>query len=372
MMASYQNLCLVMLIVLISSSSYFASPVNTAPRDGLLPNGNFEEGPKPSNLNKKVIVGKYSLPKWVKKGLVQYISGGPQPGGFYFVVPRGVHAIRLGNQASISQFLKVKKGSFYSLTFSATKTCIEEEVLRVSASKETTYLPIQTMYSSDGGDTYAWAFQATSNIVKVTFYNPHVQDDPTCGPLLDAIAIKEMLPLPKPIGNIVKNGDFEIGPHVFNNFSTGVLISPHSMDVVSPLPGWIVESLKPVKYVDSAHFFVPSGSAAIELIGGRESAIAQIIRTTPNKHYLLTFTIGDAENGCTGPMMVEAFAAMENVVAHHESHGKGSFTHASLKFQAMSFRTRLTFWSSMYHTKANDFGSMCGPVLDDVKVVPLY
>lgn len=173
-------------------------------------------------------------------------------------------------------------------------------------------------------------------------------------------------------GNIVKNGDFEIGPHVFKNFSTGVLLSPHSMDVVSPLQGWIVESLKPVKYVDSTHFFVPSGSYAIELIGGRESSIAQIIRTIPNKSYLLTFTIGDAENECTGEMTVQAFAAKEEVIAHHKSHGKGSFTHASLKFKAISHRTRLTFWSGMYHTKVHDFGSLCGPVLDDVKVVPLY
>ncbi|KMT15020.1 hypothetical protein BVRB_3g061460 [Beta vulgaris subsp. vulgaris] len=227
------------------------------------------------------------------------------------------------------------------------------------------------MYSSNGGDTYAWAFQATSNIVKVTFYNPNIQEDRTCGPLLDAIAIKKMLPLPKPIGNLVKNGDFEIGPHVFEYFSTGVLLPPHSMDVVSPLPGWIVESLKPVKYVDSAHFAVPSGSFAVELVGGRESAIAQIIRTKPNKSYLMTFNIGDAENGCHGSMVVEAFAAMENVKVHHESDGKGGFTHASLKFQAISDRTRITFWSAHYHTNVEDFGHMCGPILDDVTVVPL-
>ncbi|XP_031251058.1 putative F-box protein PP2-B12 [Pistacia vera] len=60
---------------------------------GLLPNGDFEQGPKKSNLNKTVIIGKYSLPKWEIEGLVEYISGGPQPGGFYFAVPRGVHAI---------------------------------------------------------------------------------------------------------------------------------------------------------------------------------------------------------------------------------------------------------------------------------------
>ena len=168
---------------------------------GPLPNGNFEEGPKPENMKKTVIKGKYSLPKWVKKGLVEYISGGPQPGGFYFPVPRGIHAIRLGNEGSIYQYVRVNKGSYYSLTFSATRTCALDEVLRVSASKVTADLPIQTVYSSNGGDTYAWAFKADSDIVKVTFHNPGMEEDPNCGPLLDAIAIKEMMPIPKPIGN---------------------------------------------------------------------------------------------------------------------------------------------------------------------------
>lgn len=161
----------------------------------MLPNGNFEISPKKSNLNKTVIVGKYSLPKWEINGLVEYISGGPQPGGFYFAVPRGVHAVRLGNEASISQSVNVKPGSVYSITFGTTRTCAQDEVLRVSVPGQSGDLPVQTLYSTNGGDTYAWAFKATAKVVKVTFHNPGVQEDPTCGPLLDAIAIKELLPL---------------------------------------------------------------------------------------------------------------------------------------------------------------------------------
>ncbi|XP_057543661.1 protein DUF642 L-GALACTONO-1,4-LACTONE-RESPONSIVE GENE 2-like [Amaranthus tricolor] len=361
-----------LVVLLICCSGFLSCSINAFTLDGPLPNGNFEEGPKPENMKKTVIKGKYSLPKWVKKGLVEYISGGPQPGGFYFPVPRGIHAIRLGNEGSIYQYVRVNKGSYYSLTFSATRTCALDEVLRVSASKVTADLPIQTVYSSNGGDTYAWAFKADSDIVKVTFHNPGMEEDPNCGPLLDAIAIKEMMPIPKPIGNLVKNGDFEIGPLVFKNFSTGVLLLPHSMDSISPLPGWIIESLKPVKYIDSKHFSVPSGFAAIELISGRESAIAQIIRTKPNKFYLLTFKIGDSENGCHGSFLVEAYAGLENVKAEYNSKGKGGFITASLRFQAKSTRTRLTFWSSFYHTRVDDVTHMCGPVLDDVRVVPFH
>lgn len=177
----------------------------------LLPNGDFEESPAKSNLKKTVIIGKYSLPKWEINGLVEYVSGGPQPGGFFFAIPRGVHAVRLGNEASISQNVTVNPGSIYSLTFGATRTCAQDEVLRISVPGYSADLSIQTLYSSDGGDTYAWAFMATSKVVKVTFHNPGVQEDPTCGPLLDAIAIKELLPLKYSKGTFPNSSIFGLG-----------------------------------------------------------------------------------------------------------------------------------------------------------------
>jgi len=315
--------------------------------------------------------------------------------------------VRLGNEASISQTLTVKPGSIYVLTFGATRTCAQDEVLRVSVPGQSSDLPLQTLYSTNGGDTYALAWKATSKAVKVTFHNPGIQEDPTCGPLLDAIAIKEMLPLKYSkgkvlnfffrilynswslcwflcsvdnliqffffyTGNLVKNGGFEVGPHVFKNFSTGILLPPKQQDQISPLPGWIIESLKPVKYIDNKHFFVPTGFAAIEMVAGRESAIAQVITTIPNKFYNLTFTIGDAKNACHGSMMVEAFAARETLKVPYVSQGKGGYKTATLRFRAISARTRITFYSAYYHTKLHDYGHMCGPVLDDVRVFPTH
>ncbi|KAI3507557.1 hypothetical protein L1887_22545 [Cichorium endivia] len=371
-MSFLPSLCFLFIVSYISCTLPLftgAATARTPPiRDGMLPNGNFELGPKPSNLKKTLIIGKYSLPKWEIKGIVEYVSGGPQPGGFYFAVPRGTHAARLGNEASLSQYITVEPNSTYSLTFSATRTCAQDEKLVVYADGHSGELPIQTLYSTDGGDTYAYAFKALRRTVKVTFHNPGIQEDPTCGPLLDAIGIKKMTPLKYSAGNLVKNGGFEIGPYVFKNFSTGVLLLPKIHDIISPLPGWIIESLKPAKYVDSKHFIVPSGLSAVELVGGRETAIAQIIRTVPNKFYKLTFVIGDAKNGCHGSMMVEAFAARETLKLKYESQGKGGFKTGVLKFKAISTRTRLTFYSAFYHTKLHDYGHFCGPVLDDVRV----
>ncbi|XXG56489.1 hypothetical protein AAC387_Pa03g3883 [Persea americana] len=340
--------------------------------DGLLPNGDFEQGPKASHLNKTVILGKYALPKWEIHGLVEYIHGGPQPYGMFFPVPRDHHAVRLGNEATISQSIPVKEGSFYSLTFSSSRTCAQDEVLRVSVPPVSGDLPLQTLYSSNGGDTYAWGFRATSGIAKVIFHNPGIQEDPACGPLLGAVAIKELFP-PRPTRvNLVKNGGFEEGPYLLKNTTAGILLPPKQEDYTSPLPGWIIESLKAIRYVDSEHFKVPFGLAAVELVAGRESAIAQVITTIPNRFYNLSFVVGDAKNGCHGSMLVEAFAVNETAKVQFHSHGKGEHRVASIKFKAIGARTRITFFSSFYHTKIDDTGSLCGPILDQVKVYPVH
>ncbi|PON36122.1 hypothetical protein TorRG33x02_349970 [Trema orientale] len=343
----------------------------TMQHPGLLDNGNFEEKPNPKNLKKTVLIGKYSLPKWEINGFVEYISGGPQPGGMYFPVAHGVHAVRLGNEASISQTINVKKGSLYALTFGASRTCAQDEVLRVSVPPQIGDLPLQTLYDSFGGDVYGWGFRALFSKVNVTFHNSGVQEDPACGPLLDAVAIKELLPVYPTRDNLVRNWDFEEGPHRLYNSSNGVLLPPKQEDATSPLPGWIIESLKAVKFIDSKHFNVPSGQYAVELVAGRESAIAQVIRTVLDKYYVLTFLVGDAKNGCHGSMMVEAFAAKDTVKVPHESQGKGAFKPGTLKFRAIANTTRITFFSTYYHTKKDDIGSLCGPVLDKVRVVPV-
>ncbi|CAN0907782.1 Protein DUF642 L-GALACTONO-1,4-LACTONE-RESPONSIVE GENE 2 [Linum grandiflorum] len=206
------------LILLITAAS--SAPPPPLPLDGLVPNGDFEQPPPKSKLNKTAIIGKHSLPSWQITGLVEYVSAGPQPGGFYFPVPRGVHAVRLGNRAAISQTLNLNKtskanatSSVYSLTFGATKTCAQDEVLRVTVANggnggvvySASDLPLQTLYSSDGGDTYALAFTVGGGeeSVRVSFYNPGVQEDPACGPLLDAVAIKHIPALSYSPGNSI-------------------------------------------------------------------------------------------------------------------------------------------------------------------------
>ncbi|XP_010526203.1 PREDICTED: uncharacterized protein LOC104803829 [Tarenaya hassleriana] len=337
--------------------------------DGLLPNGDFEHGPSRSDMKGTQVMNSKAIPNWEISGFVEYIPSGHKQGDMLLVVPKGSFAVRLGNEASIKQSVKVAKGSYYAITFSAARTCAQDERLNVSAAPHHGVLPIQTVYSSSGWDLYSWAFKAQAEYVEIVIHNPGVEEDSACGPLIDGVAMRALFP-PRPTNkNILKNGGFEEGPWVLPNASSGVLIPPNIEDDHSPLPGWIVESLKAVKFIDSDHFSVPQGRRAVELVAGKESAIAQVVRTIPGKTYVLSFAVGDASNACSGSMVVEAFAGKDTVKVPYESKGKGGFKRASLRFVAISNRTRIMFFSTFYSMRSDDFSSLCGPVIDDVKLL---
>ncbi|KAF2538671.1 hypothetical protein F2Q68_00018857 [Brassica cretica] len=279
------------------------------------------------------VLNKMAIPNWEVTGFVEYISSGHKQGDMLLVVPAGKFAVRLGNEASIKQRLKV------------------------------------TVYSSSGWDLYAWAFQAESEVAEIMIHNPGQEEDPACGPLIDGVAMRSLYP-PRPTNkNILKNGGFEEGPLVLSGATTGVLIPPFIEDDHSPLPGWMVESLKAVKYVDTEHFSIPQGRRAIELVAGKESAIAQVARTVIGKTYVLSFAVGDANNACKGSMVVEAFAGRDTLKVPYELRGTGGFKRASIRFVAVSTRTRVMFYSTFYAMRSDDFLSLCGPVIDDVKLL---
>ena len=131
----------------------------------------------------------------------------------------------------------------------------------------------------------------------------------------------------------------------------------------------MVESLKTVKYVDTEHFSIPQGRRAIELVAGKESAIAQVARTIIGKTYVLSFAVGDANNACKGSMVVEAFAGRDTLKVPYEWRGTGRFKRASIRFVAVSTRTRDMFYSTLYAMRSDDFSSLRGPVIDDVKLL---
>ncbi|EAY74932.1 hypothetical protein OsI_02826 [Oryza sativa Indica Group] len=345
----------VLVLLLACAAARAAAAVVT---DGLLPNGNFEEGPPKSDLvNGTVVRGANAIPRWETSGFVEYIESGHKQGDMLLVVPQGAHAVRLGNEASIRQRLAVTRGAYYAVTFSAARTCAQAEQLNVSVTPEWGVLPMQTIYGSNGWDSYAWAFKAKMDEVALVIHNPGVEEDPAA-----------LYPPTLAKGNMLKNAGSRrplLPPHA----SWGVLVPPNIEDDHSPLPAWMIMSSKAVKYVDAAHFAVPQGARAVELVGGKESALVQEVRTVPGWTYRLSFAVGDARDGCAGSMVAEAYAARASIKVPYESKGTGGYKRAVLEFAAIANRTRVVFQSTFYHTMTD--GSLCGPVIDDASLVGL-
>ncbi|XP_057823780.2 protein DUF642 L-GALACTONO-1,4-LACTONE-RESPONSIVE GENE 1 isoform X2 [Cryptomeria japonica] len=286
------------------------------------------------------------------------------------VVPQGKHAARLGNNAEISQGIELDRGSIYSLTFSAARTCGQLETLNISVSPAAAAsIDLQTLYNSEGWDAYAWGFIAITDRSELSFLNPELEQDSTCGPLIDNVAIKKISLPDQSDDNLVINGDFEEGPFMFPNSSVGVLLPPNLDYETSPLPGWIVESSKAVRYIDSNHFSVPEGKRAIQLLSGNQGSISQIIKTATSKTYRLIFSLGDAGDECHPPLAVVAFAGDQSQVANYSSVMSDPFHVFNLSFMANSENTKISFHSLYYNTKDNS--SLCGPVIDQIKVTDL-
>ncbi|XP_008669229.1 uncharacterized protein [Zea mays] len=359
--------CPVLLLLLLGVTARLASGVVS---DGLLPNGNFELGPAKSDLNGTRVMNQNSVPNWEILGFVEYIGSGQKQDDMILPVPEGACAVRLGNDATIRQNLNLIRETTYSITFCAARTCAQAERLKVSVAAESGVLPIQTVYTSNGWDSYSYAFRARHSTAWFSIHNPGHEDDPACGPLIDSVAIKALNPPHLTKDNMLRNGDFEEGPVIFPDTAWGVLVPPMSEDDVSPLPGWMVMSdTKVVKYVDAAHHAVPRGARAVELVAGREAALVQEVRTVPGRHYRLSLAVGDAANGCEGPMAVEAYAARATLRTTYESRGNGGSKRAVVDFTAIANLTRVVLQSYNHHMKPD--GTLCGPVVDDVSLVGL-
>ncbi|KAG0526455.1 hypothetical protein BDA96_06G147300 [Sorghum bicolor] len=324
-------------------------------------------------MNGTRVLGRYSIPHWEVSGFLEYIESGQKQDDMLLQVPEGERAVRLGNDATIQQQLAVTRHTYYSITFSASRTCAQAEKLNVSVTPESGVLPIQTVYTSSGWDSYSWAFKARHSTVWLSIHNPGHEENPACGPLIDRVAVKTLRsPHHVKTDNMLRNGDFEDGPYIFADTPWGVLVPPITEDEHSPLPGWMIMSdTKVVKYVDAPHHAVPRGAGAVELVAGRECALVQEVRTVPRRSYKLSFAVGDAANGCEGNLAVDVSAGRAaKLNVPYESHGTGGYKRAELEFVATDNLTRVVFQSANHYTKSD--ATLCGPIIDDVRLVPVH
>ncbi|KAJ6967386.1 LOW QUALITY PROTEIN: hypothetical protein NC652_004822 [Populus alba x Populus x berolinensis] len=131
------------------------------------------------------------------------------------VVPVGAYAVRLGTEASIKQkvpnigeFLLYPSIWLAPVPKRRNLTCLFSPN---SEPRDWGILPMQTMFSSNGWDAYAWAFHADGPEVEISINNPGVGG----GCRL------------RPTYNLLKNGNFEEG---------SVYVSQHRLGCPNPNP----------------------------------------------------------------------------------------------------------------------------------------
>lgn len=161
--------------------------------------------------------------------------------------------------------------------------------------------------------------------------------------------------------NFVINGGFEFGPDFIENSEGGVLLDSAPTPFFSPLAQWSI--LGTVRYINSKHFFVPQGDAAVELISGVSSGVQASVKLQAGS-YTLNFTLGDANDSCKAKFLVGAQAGSTSQNFTLESNGTGSAVKFSMTFNAIPDVNTITFLS--YTTSQTKDGDFCGPVIDDV------
>ena len=161
---------------------------------------------------------------------------------------------------------------------------------------------------------------------------------------------------------MLPNIGFEFGPEFLGNSSEGILIDQAPSPIQSPLLDWSV--LGTVRYIDSAHFLVPQGKAAVEIVSGASAGIQTAVQLIAGSSYILEFKLGDANNSCIENFDVGAQAGSKVQNFTVASSGMGLANNFSMTFTADSSATTISFIS--YTTGQTKDGILCGPVVDDV------
>ncbi|KAF4385740.1 hypothetical protein F8388_010296 [Cannabis sativa] len=334
----------------------------------LLQNPSFES--PPSNLPKDskspfVLLNKNNtIPGWTFEGTVLYVTADET-----ISLPNNGHAVQLGEDGIINQtFLASADHLRYVLTLTIAppdqnQNCSDNADIVISAPDSKGVFSLKQPYGKETWESYghylgSWGDGESINLV----IHSQADDSNTssiCWPVIDELLIKSMPKLVQGNENLLLNGGFEYGPEFLSSSTEGILIEPAPSVVQSPLQEWSV--LGTVNYIDSKHFFVPQGNAAIEIVS---TGIQTSASLKEGSSYSLGFTLGDANNSCVEDFFVAAQAGSTVQNFTLPSKGTGSAKKFSMKFKADSSVTTISFLS-FAESQTKD-GILCGPVVDDV------
>ncbi|KAI3417921.1 uncharacterized protein J3R85_014053 [Psidium guajava] len=336
---------------------------NVSPAD-LLHNPDFETPPpgSPANSTAPFLLGQNdTLPGWSFGGEVYYLTASGDGQG---------HAVQLGQDGTINQtFAASADYADYLVTFAIASSgggnCSSNGSVVISAPDSRGVFPVaenqQAVYGQFLG---SWR---DGEAIDLAIGSETTESDvnATCWPVVDSIVLKSIPSLVKANDNELVNGGFEFGPDFLADSTEGVLLQPAQSPVQSPLRQWSI--LGTVKYIDSKHYFVPEGNAAVEIVSGNSSGIQTAAQLTKDSSYTLEFMLGDGNDSCVGDLEVRAQAGsvLQNYTI--QSKGTGSAQKFSLKFKADSSDTGTTPISFVsYASSQTKDGTLCGPVVDNV------
>ncbi|KAL4192461.1 hypothetical protein AMTRI_Chr06g194370 [Amborella trichopoda] len=344
--------------------------------DLLLKNGDFESPPRnvsPTATNPYFLLTQSNpIPAWTFNGTVQYVTSGPNVS-----LPGDGHAIQLGLDGSINQTFIADGAYMYVLTFTLApggENCSTASALAVSTPGDTAQFYLEQRYGKEAWESHARGFMnwvRKGVPVNLELKSQPTEADPniTCGPVIDTLLLKGVDPPRVYSGNELINGDLEIGPEFLINSTEGILLDAVTDTAQSALQGWTV--MGTVKYIDSNHYKVPQGKAAIEIVSGSLGGIQQTLVLQKGWTYNLSFVMGDANDTCMGDFILGVQAGSTSNNFTMQSNGTGSTQSFSMKFKADHSEPTAISFISYTDSQSRDL-EFCGPVIDNVVLGASY
>ncbi|KAI3467697.1 hypothetical protein Pfo_024360 [Paulownia fortunei] len=348
-----------------------------------LQNPDFENPPANVTANATsqflLLTKENSIPGWSLNGTVWYVTSG---GNLSF--PGNGHAVQLGENGKINQTLRGSTDDIWDYVLSFTLAARNEDctnnhtAVNVSVHGRSFLERSRVFFLERNFSRKLWGSRAfylgglgrgDSVNLEIRSVTTNSGDNVTCWPVVDAFTVKRNW-LPRWYdGNMLANGDFEVGPAFLNNSSDGILLDEEPEIFNSPLQEWSI--LGTVKYIDSKNYKVPQGKAAIELVSGAPSGIQVDLTLPMTLTYTLNFTMGDANDSCLGDFIVYIEVGQNVHNFTMRSNGTGSAFNHSITFKAETSRETSISFYSFNETRTSD-GVLCGPVLDNIVLVGSY